>query len=50
MMRGYFKTAMHAALVMAILCFTAGASLAAGKEKAPAQGARAGINTKIGES
>lgn len=49
MMRGYVKTAMHAALVMAVLCCTAGAGLAADKDKAPAKGPRAIINTKFGE-
>ncbi len=47
MIRGYLKTAMHVALVMAILVVTAGVSLAA--EKAPAKGPRAIINTKFGE-
>jgi len=49
MMRGYFKAAMHVALVMAVLFFAAGTSLAADKDKAPAKGPRAIINTKFGE-
>lgn len=48
-MRGYFNTAMHVALVMAVLFFAAGTSLAADKDKAPVKGPRAIINTKFGE-
>jgi peptidyl-prolyl cis-trans isomerase B (cyclophilin B) len=46
-MKGYFKSAMSVALVVAVLCFTAGAAPAA--DKAPAKGPRAIINTKFGE-
>jgi len=49
MMGGYMKAAMQAVLVMAVLCFTAGAGLAADKDKAPTKGPRAIINTKFGE-
>ncbi|MBF8306066.1 MAG: ppiA [Acidobacteria bacterium] len=48
-MRGYFKMAMHMALVTIILLVTAGVGLAADKDKAPAKGPRAIINTKFGE-
>ncbi len=49
MMRGYFKMAMHMALVTIILLVTAGVGLAADKDKAQAKGPRAIINTKFGE-
>lgn len=39
----------RAGLAVGILCFTAGAGLAAEKDKAPAKGPRAIINTKFGE-
>jgi len=43
------KWAVHIGLAVAMLCFTAGAGLAADKDKAPAKGPRAIINTKFGE-
>ena len=43
------KWAMHIGLAVAVLCFTAGASLAAEKDKTAAKGPRAIINTKFGE-
>ena len=49
MMGGYMKAAMQAVLMMAFLCLTAGTGLAADKDKAPAKGPRAIINTKFGE-
>ena len=49
MIRGYLKAAMYMTLVTAVLFVTAGGSLAADKDKAPAKGPRAIINTKFGE-
>ena len=48
-MKGYFKSAMSVTLVVAVLCFAAGAAPAADKDKAPAKEPRAIINTKFGE-
>ena len=49
MMRGYFKMAMHMTLATIILVVMTGVGLAADKDKAPAKGPRAIINTKFGE-
>jgi len=49
MIRGYFKMVMHLTLVTVVLLVTAGVGLAADKDKAPAKGPRAIINTKFGE-
>jgi peptidyl-prolyl cis-trans isomerase B (cyclophilin B) len=49
MMSGYFKMAMHVTLATVVFLVTAGAGLAADKDKAQAKGPRAIINTKFGE-
>jgi peptidyl-prolyl cis-trans isomerase B (cyclophilin B) len=49
MLSGTIGRGVWIAAVMAMLCFTAGAGLAADKDKAPAKGPKAIINTKFGE-